>query len=189
VGRRYLERTTKFRDGAPRFIDKNPNNFVYAGLIHLILPNAKIINARRHPMDSCFGSYKQLFASGQPFTYDLTEIGEYYLQYQRIMDHWQSVMPGRILDVNYEDVVGDLEVQVRRILDYCELPFEEGCLEFHRTERAVKTASSEQVRQPIYSSSVNLWKNYEAHLSELAEVLEPVLDQRTDNPSNSRPIG
>ena len=178
VGRRYLERTTKFRDGAPRFIDKNPNNFVYAGLIHLILPNAKIINARRHPMDSCFGSYKQLFASGQPFTYDLTEIGEYYLQYQRIMDHWQSVMPGRILDVNYEDVVGDLEVQVRRILDYCELPFEEGCLEFHRTERAVKTASSEQVRQPIYRSGLDAWQHYERWLAPLKRALGPEVRAR-----------
>jgi tetratricopeptide (TPR) repeat protein len=189
IGRRYLDRTVKYRSGAPCFIDKNPNNFVYAGLIHLILPNARIINARRHPMDSCFGSYKQLFASGQPFTYDLTEIGEYYVQYQRLMEHWHNVMPGRILDVDYENVVEDLETQVRRILDYCGLPFESACLEFHRTERAVKTASSEQVRQPIYSSSVDLWKYYEPHLSELKEVLEPVLRQRSGAAAISRPIG
>lgn len=175
-GEDYLERTLKYRQGAAHFIDKNPNNFVYAGLIALILPNAKIINARRHPLDSCFGSYKQLFASGQPFTYDLTEIGEYYVQYQRLMDHWHELMPGRILDVQYETVVADLDSQVDRILDYCGLPFEESCLRFHETERAVKTASSEQVRQPIYSSSVNLWQNYQAHLGELVEVLEPVLE-------------
>jgi hypothetical protein len=126
-------------------------------------------------MDSCFGSYKQLFASGQPFTYDLTEIGEYYLQYQKLMDHWHEVMPGKVLDVQYEEVVADLETQVRRILDYCGLPFEQACLDFHQTDRAVKTASSEQVRQPIYTSSVNLWKNYETHLDELLEVLEPLL--------------
>ena len=152
-----------------------------AGLIHLILQNARIINARRHPLDSCFGSYKQLFASGQPFTYDLTEIGEYYLQYQRLMDHWHELMPGRILDVQYEQVVADLETQVRRILDYCGLPFEESCLRFHETERAVKTASSEQVRQPIYSSSVNLWQRYDQHLEELVEVLEPLLASKDGN--------
>jgi tetratricopeptide (TPR) repeat protein len=188
IGSDYLQRTLKYRQGAPYFIDKNPNNFVYAGLIQLILPNARIINARRHPLDSCFGSYKQLFASGQPFTYDLTEIGEYYLQYQRLMDHWHELMPGRILDVQYEDVVADLDTQVRRILDYCDLPFEEGCLRFHETERAVKTASSEQVRQPIYSSSVNLWQRYEQHLEELVEVLEPVLGTARAT-ADSRPIG
>jgi tetratricopeptide (TPR) repeat protein len=175
LGEGYVQRTQQYREGAPRFIDKNPNNFNYIGLIHLILPNARIINARRHPMDSCLGSYKQLFAQGQPFTYDLTEIGEYYLQYQRLMDHWHDLMPGVVLDVQYEDVVGDLEGQVRRILDYCDLPFEQACLDFHQTERAVKTASSEQVRQPIYSSSLNLWENYRPHLSELIEVLEPLL--------------
>jgi len=174
-GKEYLEKTMKFRKGAPFFIDKNPNNFVFVGLLQLILPNAKIINARRQPLDSCFGSYKQLFAKGQSFTYDLTEIGEYYLQYQKLMDHWHKVLPGNVLDVQYEDVVADLDTQVRRILDYCELPFEQSCLEFHQTDRAVKTASSEQVRQPIYSSSVNLWKNYENNLDELIEVLEPLL--------------
>jgi len=174
----YLQRTEKYRGGSPRFIDKNPNNFVYAGLLQLILPNARIINARRHPLDSCFGSYKQLFANGQPFSYDLTEIGEYYLQYQRLMDHWHTVMPGRVLDVEYENVVADLETQVRRILDYCGLPFEEACLNFHQTDRAVRTASSEQVRTPLYASSVDLWRNYEAHLGELVEVLSPLLAGR-----------
>ena len=175
LGDQYLERTLKYRSGAPRFIDKNPNNFIYIGLLHLMLPNAKIINARRHPLDSCFGSYKQLFASGQPFSYDLTELGEYYLQYQTLMDHWHQVLPGKVLDVHYDEVVTDLDTQVRRILDFCDLPFEESCLKFHETDRAVKTASSEQVRQPIYSSSVNLWKHYESNLDELIEILEPLL--------------
>lgn len=185
IGNHYLERTQKYRSGMPRFIDKNPNNFIYVGLLHLILPKAKIINARRHPLDSCFGSYKQLFASGQPFSYDLTDLGEYYLQYQSIMDHWHQVLPGKVLDVNYADVVADLDTQVRRILDYCELPFEEECLRFHETERAVKTASSEQVRQPIYASSVNLWQHYESNLGELIDVLEPLL---RDLPAADQPL-
>ena len=179
LGEAYIQRTKKYRRGAPRFIDKNPNNFVYVGLLHLVLPNARIINARRHPLDSGLGSYKQLFAQGQPYSYDLTEIGEYYLQYQRLMDHWHEVLPGAVLDVQYEEVVDDLEGQVRRILDYCGLPFEQACVDFHQTERAVKTASSEQVRQPIYSSSLNLWENYQSHLSELIEVLEPLLAGRS----------
>ena len=179
LGEAYIARTQKYRRGAPRFIDKNPNNFIHAGLIRLILPNARIINAKRHPIDSCFGSFKQLFAKGQPFTYDLTEIGEYYVQYQRVMDHWHEVMPGFVLDVQYEDVVNDVEGQVRRILDFCGLPFEAGCVNFHTTQRAVKTASSEQVRQPIYSSSVNLWQRYESHLGELLDILEPLVEARS----------
>jgi len=184
IGGLYIKRTDKYRSGIPHFIDKNPNNFVYCGLLKLILPKAKIINARRHPLDSSFGSYKQLFASGQPFTYDLCELGEYYLQYQRLMDHWHEVIPGHILDVDYEEVVADLDTQVRRILDYCGLPFEEACLRFHETDRSVKTASSEQVRRPIYASSVNLWKNYEPYIDELIEILEPLL---IDLPENQQP--
>ena len=184
MGKEYLERTRIHRGSAPFFVDKNPNNFIYAGVLSLALPNAKIIDARRHPLDSCFGSFKQLFASGQPFTYDLTELGEYYLQYRRLMDHWHRLLPGFVLEVHYEEVVSDLETQVRRILDFCGLPFEEACLRFHETERAVKTASSEQVRRPIYSSSVNLWRNYEPHLEELIHILEPRLK---DLPSKDRP--
>jgi tetratricopeptide (TPR) repeat protein len=183
IGREYLKRTARYRQGAPYFVDKNPNNFIFAGVVKLAMPNAKVINARRHPLDSCLGAYKQLFASGQPFTYDMTELGEYYLQYQRLMDHWHSVMPGFVLDVHYEDVVSDLETQVRRLLDFCGLPFEEACLNFHETKRAVKTASSEQVRQPIYSSSLNRWRNYEAHLDALVHILEPLLADLPD-PSN-----
>lgn len=186
IGRKYLESTAKHREGAAFFIDKNPNNFVFAGLIKLAMPNARIINARRHPLDSCLGTYKQLFASGQPFSYDLTELGEYYLQYQRIMDHWQRVLPGFVLDVHYENVVADLETEVRRLLEFCGLPFEESCLRFHETERAVKTASSEQVRRPIYSTSVNLWRNYEAQLATLVHIMEPLL---AGLPEKQRPFG
>ncbi|MGI9202699.1 MAG: sulfotransferase [Woeseiaceae bacterium] len=176
IGEEYLRRTEIFRSGAPCFVDKNPNNFIYVGILRLALPNAKIINAMRHPLDSCLGSFKQLFASGQPFTYDMTELGEYYLQYRRLMDHWHETLPGFVLDVHYEDVVSDLDAQVERILDFCGLPFEEACLRFHETERAVKTASSEQVRRPIYSSSVNLWRNYENNLGELVHILKPLLE-------------
>jgi tetratricopeptide (TPR) repeat protein len=176
AGKEYIERTVIHRGTAAYFVDKNPNNFMFAGFLKIAIPNAKIIDARRHPLDSCLGSYKQLFASGQAFSYDLTEIGEYYLQYRRLMEHWHKVMPGFVLDVQYEQVVADLETEIRRILEFCGLPFEDACLRFHETERAVKTASSEQVRQPIYSSSVNLWRNYEDHLEALVHILEPVLN-------------
>ncbi|MCH9695409.1 MAG: sulfotransferase [Gammaproteobacteria bacterium] len=176
LGRDYLQRTTKYRlEGLPRFTDKLPNNFVHVGFLHLILPNAKIINARRHPLDSCLGSFKQLFARGQPFTYDQFELGEFYMQYQQLMDHWHAVLPGKVLDVQYENVVDDLETEVRRILEYCDLPWDDACLRFWETDRAVKTASSEQVRKPIYASSKHLWRNYESHLQPLIEVLEPLL--------------
>jgi tetratricopeptide (TPR) repeat protein len=184
VGRAYLDRTRKYRSGSPYFTDKNPNNFVHVGLVHLVLSDAVFINARRHPLDSCLGSFKQLFAKGQAFSYDMVDIGEYYLQYERLMDHWSSVLPGKVLDVSYEDVVADLETQVRRMLDHCGLPFEEQCLSYYETDRAVKTASSEQVRKPIYSSSVNLWRSYEAHLVPLIEILEPEL---LDLPADQRP--
>ena len=186
LGSDYIERTRRHRGDRPFFTDKNPNNFVHVGLLHLILPNARIINARRHPLDSCFGSYKQLFAQGQPFTYDLVELGEYYLQYQRLMDHWHEVLPGKVLDVQYEEVVADLEGQVGRILEYCELDWEETCLRFHETSRSVKSASSEQVRRPIYRSAVNTWRHYESHLGALIETLEPLLVQlpEADRPSS-----
>ena len=175
LGKAYLERTSKYRTGSPYFTDKNPNNFAHIGLVQKMLPDAKIIDARRHPLDSCFGSYKQLFAQGQAFSYDLTDIAEYYLQYDRLMAHWESVIPGKVLAVKYEDVVQNLEPQVRRILEHCGLPFEEQCLRFHETDRAVVTASSAQVRKPIYSSSVNLWRKYEKHLESLVDDLSPLL--------------
>jgi tetratricopeptide (TPR) repeat protein len=175
LGERYLERTRRYRTGVPFFIDKMPNNFAAIGLLHLILPNARVINARRHPLDSCLGSYKQLFFKGQSFTYDLFELGQYYLQYQRIMDHWHSVLPGKVLDVHYEHMVQDQEGQTRRILEYCGLDWEDRCLRFYETERAINTASSEQVRRPIYTKALNFWRNYEDQLGELIDVLEPLL--------------
>ena len=154
-----------------------PNNFAYVGFIKAILPNAKIIDARRHPMDSCFGCFKQHFAKGQTFTYDLFELGEFYLEYCELMDHWNAVLPGAVLHVQYEAVVADLDTQVHRILDFCGLPFEESCVNFHETERAVRTASSEQVRQPIYSGSVQTWRRYGEHLDGLREIMEPVFPE------------
>jgi hypothetical protein len=186
LGDEYLSSTEKYRTGKKYFIDKNPNNFIFAGALRFAIPNCKIINARRHPLDSCYGSFKQLFAQGQPFSYDLIELGEYYLEYDRLMNHWDEVFPGFVLDVKYENVVSNLENEVKRIIDFCGLPFEESCLRFHETDRAVKTASSEQVRKPIYSSSVNLWRNYEENLSDLIEILEPLINQL---PKNDRPTG
>ncbi len=174
-GREYLEATRQHRREAPRFVDKNPNNFASVGLLSLALPNARIINARRHPLDTCLSCYRQLFARGQPFTYDLTELGEYYLEYDRLMTHWHAVLPGRVLDVRYEDVVADLGGQVRKMLEFCGLPWEDACLRFHETERAIRTASSEQVRQPLYDRSIGYWRNYERELAPLVEILRPVL--------------
>ena len=175
LGRAYIDQTLQHRRSAPYFIDKMPNNFASIGLLNLILPNAKFINARRHPLDTCLSCYKQLFARGQPFTYDLTELGEYYLQYERMMAHWYAVLPGRILDVQYESVVADQAAQTRRLLEFCGLRWEDACLRFHETERAIRTASSEQVRRPIYSSSVGVWKHYSQELAGLIEILRPVL--------------
>lgn len=164
-GRQYLDETRRHRKTErPYFTDKLPNNFPHVGLLHLILPNAKVINARRHPLDSCLGAYKQLFGQGQHFTYDMFELAEYYKQYHGVMTHWHAVLPGKVLDVHYEETVMDLEAQVRRILEFCGLPFEEQCLRFYETERAVKTASSEQVRQPIYRSGLGKWRRYEKHI-------------------------
>jgi len=176
LGQDYLDLARIHRtEGSPRFIDKMPNNFPAIGFLQLILPNAKIIDARRYPLDSCLSCYRQLFARGQNFTYDLTDIGEYFLQYQRMMDYWHEVLPGRCLTVQYEDVVTDFESQVRRLLEYCELPWEENCIRFYETDRPVRTASSEQVRQPVYSRSIHFWRNYDDRLDELKAVLEPVL--------------
>jgi tetratricopeptide (TPR) repeat protein len=172
-GKKFIDDTRVHRESAPFFIDKMPNNFRHIGLIHLILPNAKIIDARRHPMAGCFSGFKQLFASGQEFSYGLEEIGTYYRDYVDLMDHWDAVLPGKILRVQYENVVADTETQVRRLLDYLDLPFEEACLEFHKTKRSVRTASSEQVRQPIYTSGLEQWRNYDAWLDPLKAALGP----------------
>jgi hypothetical protein len=147
------------------------------GFAHLILPNAKFINTRRHPFDSCLGAYKQLFCVGQNFTYDMLDLAHYYQQYDAMIRHWHEVLPGRVLDVHYEETVTDLEGQVRRILEHCGLPFEEGCVRYHETQRAVKTASSEQVRQPIYTSALGKWRRYEEHLDLWKEHLGDIVDR------------
>lgn len=175
LGENYIDDTQYHRQGAPYFVDKMPNNFRHIALIQLILPNAKIIDARRHPMACCFSGFKQLFAEGQEFTYDLEDIGSYYRNYAEIMDHWDRELPGRVLRVKHKDVVADLETQVRRILDYCELPFEQTCIDFHETNRAVRTPSSEQVRQPIYRTGMGLWRNYEPFLDPLKLALGPLI--------------
>ncbi|KZX54931.1 hypothetical protein A3709_07930 [Halioglobus sp. HI00S01] len=176
-GKEYLQQVQRHRvQGTPHFIDKMPNNFIHVGWIALTLPNARIINTRRHPMDSCLGVYKQLFAKGQHFTYDMFELAEFYQGYVDLMEYWHEVLPGKVLDVHYEDTVTDLEGQVRRILDYCGLPFEENCLRYYETDRAVKTASSEQVRRPIYTSALGLWRNYESHLGEWQEAMADIID-------------
>ena len=171
LGKQYIESTRIYRQGAPFFTDKMPNNFRHIGLIKMILPNAKIIDARRHPMACCFSVFKQLFAEGQEFSYSLDDVARYYRSYLKIMEHWDAALPGQICRVHYEDVVADLENEVRRILDYCGLPFHADCLKFHRTDRAVRTASSEQVRQPIYNSGLEQWKNYADFLQPLSDAL------------------
>lgn len=176
-GQTFIDETRVHRASAPFFIDKMPNNFRHIGLISLILPNAKIIDARRHPMGCCFSGFKQLFAEGQEFTYGLNEVGTYYKDYVELMDFWDKALPGKVLRVQYEEVVADLDTQVWRILDYCGLPFEDACISFYENERAVRTPSSEQVRQPIYTGGLEQWKNFEANLDPLKEALGPVLDR------------
>ena len=172
LGQQYLDRTRIYRKtDRAFFIDKMPNNFRNIPLIHLMLPNAKIIDARRDAMDCCFSNFKQLYATGHPFAYSLEDIGRYYRAYVGLMEHWDRVLPGRVLCVRHEDVLADLEGSVRRILDYCGLPFESACIEFHKTQRRVHTASAEQVRRPINRDGVDQWKPYEAWLGPLREAL------------------
>lgn len=177
LGLRYLKKTRPYREtDKPRFTDKLPNNFPLVGFLHLILPNATVINTLRHPLDTLLGNYKQLYGKGQHFTYDMIDLAEYYRQYHTTMEHWRQVLPGKVLDVHYEDTVLDLEGQVRRLLDHCGLAFEEGCLRPWETQRAVKTASSEQVRQPIYTSALGKWRRYEAHLDLWQDELEDIIE-------------
>jgi tetratricopeptide (TPR) repeat protein len=176
-GAKYLYDTRVYRTGKPRFIDKMPNNFRHIGLIHLILPNAKIIDARREPMACCFSNFKQLFASGQEFTYSLDDIARYYRSYVELMDHWDTVLPGKVLRVQHEDVVENLEGNVRRLLDFCELAFEPACLEFYKNQRSVRTASSEQVRRPIYKEGLDQWRNFEPWLGPLKAALGDLAPQ------------
>jgi tetratricopeptide (TPR) repeat protein len=173
-GEAYIRDTRVYRTGKPFFIDKMPNNFRNIALIQLILPNAKIIDARRDAMDCCFSNFKQLYANGHPFAYNLDDIGRYYRSYVSLMDHWDQVLPGRVLCMRHEDVLADLEGSVKRILEYCGLPFEPGCVEFHRTERRVHTASAEQVRRPINRDGVDQWRPYEPWLGPLKDALGPL---------------
>jgi predicted Zn-dependent protease len=177
LGEEYLERASVHRKlGRPFFIDKMPNNFAHIGLIHLALPNARVIDARRHPLGCCFSAFKQHFARGQGFTYGLDDLGRYYADYVDLMAHVDEVLPGRVHRVIYEEMVADPETQVRALLDHCGLPFEKGCLRFYENDRAVRTASSEQVRQPIYSDAADHWRHFEPWLGPLKASLGPVLE-------------
>ena len=180
LGERYLAETSAYRTGKPYFIDKMPNNFRHLGLIHLMLPKATIIDARREPMACCFSNLKQLFARGQEFTYSAEDIARYYRTYLELMQHWDRVLPGRVLRVFHEDVVDDLEGNVRRLLDSCGLEFEPGCVDFHKTQRSVRTASSEQVRQPIYRDGLVQWKQFEPWLGPLTSALGDALTRYRD---------
>ncbi|MEX2125564.1 MAG: sulfotransferase [Woeseia sp.] len=176
LGDEYLQHSLTHRSGsAPCFTDKMPANFGHLGFIRLMLPEAVFIDARRNPLDTCVANYRQLFAQGKNQSYDLLELGEYYLEYLRVMRHWGELMPGRILTVHYEDVARNLEGQVRRLLTHCGLPFDERCLRFHENRRQVNTASAEQVREPIYEDAVGYWKHYESKLGQLQEILAPAL--------------
>ena len=186
LGEQFLQQTrVQRKSDAPRFIDKMPNNFLHVGLIHLILPNAKIIDARRHPLGCCFSNIKQHFARGQNFAYSLEDMGRYYRDYVELMAHFDAVLPGRVHRVIYENMIDGFEAEVRRLLDYCGLPFDERCLKFYENERAVRTASSEQVRRPIYREAVEHWKHYEPWLGPLKAVLGPVLDAYPEVPDVS----
>jgi tetratricopeptide (TPR) repeat protein len=171
LGARYLQATAPLRTGRAHFTDKLPNNFGHVGLIHLILPSATVIDARRHPMDACFSAFRQHFAEGQTFSYDLEHLGRYYRGYLALMDHWDRVLPGKVLHVEYEQLVIDPEATIRRLLAHCRLPFEAACLRFHETQRPVRTASAEQVRQPLYGSAVGYWRHFERELEPLRRAL------------------
>ena len=178
-GERYLADTRLYRSGKPRFIDKMPNNFRHIGLMHLMLPDARIIDARRGAMACCFSNFKQLFASGQEFTYSLEDIARYYRTYVELMAHWERALPGKVLRVQHEELVADFEPQVRRILDFCGLDFEPACLEFHKTSRRVHTASSEQVRRPINTEGLEQWRRFEPWLGPLAQALGELARERS----------
>ena len=172
IGEQYIKDAEIFRTNKPFFIDKMPNNFRHIGLIKLILPNAKIIDIRRNSMSACFSCYKQLFAEGQEFTYDFGDLAGYYNNYVELMEHWNQVLPNQILSIKYEDLVNDFEYSVNKILNYCNLDFEDECLSFYKNKRSVRTPSSEQVRQPIYKKGLDYWKNYDAYLGDLKRDLK-----------------
>jgi hypothetical protein len=188
LGEEYLQRVAMYRKtNAPLFIDKMPNNFAHIGLIQLILPNARIIDARRHPVGCCFSAFKQHFAIGQSFAYSLTDLARYYRDYVELMAHFDAVLPGRVHRVIYEELVADPEAQVRRLLAYCGLAFEDACLRFYENPRAVRTASSEQVRQPIFTGATDHWRHFQPWLGPLIEGLGDVLDGYPAAPAPWRP--
>ncbi len=186
LGQRYLDGTRIQRHTtAPNFVDKMPNNFAHLGLIHLMLPNARIVDVRRHPMGCCFSGFKQHFARGQNFSYDLVDIGRYYADYVALMAHYDQVLPGRVHRVVYERLVADTEAEVRALLAHCGLPFDGRCLRFFENDRAVRTASSEQVRKPIFREGVDHWRHYEPWLAPLAAALGPALASYPDPPATA----
>ena len=185
LGEEYLKRAgVQRRTDRPFFVDKLPNNWLFVPFIALILPNAKIIDARRHPVGCCFSNFRQHFARGQDFTYDLEDVARYYADYVRLMAHVDAVLPGRVHRVIYERMVDDTEAEVRALLDYCGVAFEPACLEFHKTERAVRTASSEQVRRPIYREATAEWRDYESFLGPLQAALGPIVQAYPDVPGD-----
>ncbi|MBV9698478.1 MAG: sulfotransferase [Gammaproteobacteria bacterium] len=177
LGERYLAETAPLHPHKPRFTDKLPNNFSHLGLLQLILPNATVIDARRHPMDACLSNFKQYFAQGQTFSYDLVDLGRYYQTYLAMMDHWDQVLPGKVLHVQYEELVREPERVIRQMLEHCQLPFHAGCLTFHETSRPVRTASAEQVRRPLYTSGVGYWRHFETQLAPLRAALGAALER------------
>ncbi len=184
LGERYIESTRPFTGHTPRFIDKLPLNYLYVGLIHLALPQAKIIHLRRDPVDTCYAIYKQLFVDAYPFSYDLEELGRYYVAYHHLMDHWHTVLPGVVYTVDYEKIVSDIEGESRKLLEFCELDWQAKCLKFHENKDASMTASTVQVRQPVYQSSVGKWRNYEQQMQPVVDILQQaginITDARTD---------
>jgi len=180
LGERYLRETRAWRGTRPRFVDKMPNNFSHVGLLQLILPRATVIDVRRHPLDACLSAYKQYFAQGQSFTHDLEDLGRYYRAYRELMAHWDRVLPGKVLRVRYETLVTDAEAEVRRLLAHCGLAYDPACLRFHESRRPVRTASSEQVRQPLYDSAIGYWRHYAEQLEPLRRSLGAALDDYAD---------
>jgi hypothetical protein len=181
VGKSYLDRLTALAGGKSRVVDKMPGNFLHIGLIRLILPNARIIHTVRDPRDTCLSCYSKLFESGHHYSYDLAELGRFYRRYAELMQHWRSVLPAdSMLEVVYEDVVDDIEKQARRLIDYCGLPWDDRCIDFHKTSRAINTLSAFQVRQPLFRTSVQRWRRYEANLG-------PLLNELGDCVERDRP--
>ncbi|MEH6605944.1 MAG: sulfotransferase [Pseudomonadales bacterium] len=181
IAGQYLKACQQHQKGQePYFIDKMPDNFQMIGLISQVFPQAKIIDIRRHPLDTCIANYRQFYPRGKNFSYDLFELAEYYLQYLRLMRHWDEVLPGKVLRVHYEDLIENPSTEIAEILSYCGLPWENACMSFHQTERAISSASSEQVRQPLFNTSIGFWKHYKSHLTELIEILHPAIEKTSD---------